>query len=331
MRASFIQEPELEFGAGTHIDIRFGLLNYGPLDSSSPVGPKRVRLGIVGTPESVAGLSSWINRCRDGILAKPSKRPNLFPRFPGFGHDAGMPTDIVLDDRLNRAIPPAQFDPLCRAAPTYETFAAIAQLYMQELQYLEDKREVDVCVCAYPSGLVDFLEQNTESAVDSEDESGDTEARAPASVEWDLHDLLKAQAMRYGAPLQIVRPATYGGQRRARSKGTGVHERTLQDEATRAWNLYVALYYKAGGVPWRLVRDPSALACCYVGISFYKALRQPGTPHQHGTSLQRERSGHHPARGACARIQAGQERASRTRGRLRPVEERPADLPAGTR
>ena len=58
MRASFIQEPELEFGTSTHIDIRFGLLNDGPLDSSSPGGPKRVRLGIVGTPESVAGLSS---------------------------------------------------------------------------------------------------------------------------------------------------------------------------------------------------------------------------------------------------------------------------------
>ena len=28
--------------------------------------------------------------------------------------------------------------------------------------------------------------------------------------------------------------------------------RPLQDEATRAWNFHTALYYKAGGTPWRL-------------------------------------------------------------------------------
>jgi hypothetical protein len=43
----------------------------------------------------------------------------------------------------------------------------------------------------------------------------------------------------------------------------------LQDEATRAWNFLTALYYKAGGTPWRLVRDDTDLNSCYVGVSFY--------------------------------------------------------------
>ena len=30
-------------------------------------------------------------------------------------------------------------------------------------------------------------------------------------------------------------------------------------EATRAWNIHTALYYKAGGIPWRLVRDAAEL------------------------------------------------------------------------
>jgi hypothetical protein len=46
--------------------------------------------------------------------------------------------------------------------------------------------------------------------------------------------------------------------------------RSRQDEATRAWNLHVALYYKAGGVPWRLQRNSTDFATCYVGIAFYK-------------------------------------------------------------
>ncbi len=44
--------------------------------------------------------------------------------------------------------------------------------------------------------------------------------------------------------------------------------RTVQDEATRAWNLHTALYYKAGGKPWRVPPREDRYATCYVGISF---------------------------------------------------------------
>jgi hypothetical protein len=47
--------------------------------------------------------------------------------------------------------------------------------------------------------------------------------------------------------------------------------RSRQDEASRAWNLHVALYYKAGGTPWRLRRASTDLATCFVGVSFYRA------------------------------------------------------------
>ena len=40
-----------------------------------------------------------------------------------------------------------------------------------------------------------------------------------------------------------------------------------QDPATRAWNFSVGLYYKAGGVPWRL--PSSGPDTCFVGISFH--------------------------------------------------------------
>lgn len=40
-----------------------------------------------------------------------------------------------------------------------------------------------------------------------------------------------------------------------------------QDPASRAWNFAVGLYYKAGGVPWRL--PPTGPDTCFVGISFH--------------------------------------------------------------
>ena len=31
MKTLFLEEPELEFGTGRHLDIRFGIMNHGPL------------------------------------------------------------------------------------------------------------------------------------------------------------------------------------------------------------------------------------------------------------------------------------------------------------
>jgi hypothetical protein len=78
--------------------------------------------------------------------------------------------------------------------------------------------------------------------------------------------------MRFRKPIQIIRPATYDERKQLLKKKPTGEKRQLQDEATRAWNLYTALYYKAGGTPWRLVRESSQLAACYIGISFYKTL-----------------------------------------------------------
>jgi len=104
MNIDFLTEPELEFGDSRHIDIKFGLMNYGPLDYAHPVAPKQIRLGIVGTNETVEGVVAWLERCRGEVPAKPSKQPNLFPRFPGFDTDTCFRCSLVLQDQLCRKI-----------------------------------------------------------------------------------------------------------------------------------------------------------------------------------------------------------------------------------
>ena len=49
MRAEFLEEPELEFGAGTHVDIRYGLSAFGPLDRGTMTAPREIRVGLVGS------------------------------------------------------------------------------------------------------------------------------------------------------------------------------------------------------------------------------------------------------------------------------------------
>lgn len=269
MRIEFLHEPELEFGAGRHIDIKFGLMNYGPFDYGSPLAPKHIKLGIVGTPESVEGVSQWLEKCRLGIPAKPSKRPNLFPRFPGFGEGLPLCADFVLESQLQRRIPQKHFENLCQGAKTDSVLKDLADLFLAELEYLAQKTTIDVFVCAFPFVLVQFLDQADEAGDVGDSVEPEIAGSQALPSQIVFHDYLKAQAMRFRKPTQIIRPGTYDEQKRLKRKHPSGERRKLQDEATRAWNLYAALYYKAGGIPWRLVREATQLDTCYVGISFY--------------------------------------------------------------
>ena len=274
MKTEFFHEPELEFGTGRHIDIKFGLMNYSPFDFNNPLAPKEIKLGIVGTPETIDGIVAWFEKCRAGIPAKPSRHPNLFLHFPGFGEGMPLCADFVLDTQLQRSIPQKNFDELCQGPKTDEVLLKIAQLYLDELEYLAEKTIADVLVCAFPFVLVQYLDQEEDEVPDDTDDFGAEQGVViiSSSSKFTLHDLLKAQVMQFGKPTQIIRPSTYDEQKRLKSKKASGKKKQLQDEATRAWNLYTALYYKAGGTPWRLVHDPSELSACYVGVSFYKTL-----------------------------------------------------------
>ena len=92
-----------------------------------------------------------------------------------------------------------------------------------------------------------------------------------------FHDLLKAKAMPYRVPLQLIRASTYDPARAGRQKRKTWKLRQRQDSASVAWNFFTALYYKAGGTPWRMVRSPAQLDACYVGVAFYRTVDGQGT------------------------------------------------------
>ena len=265
MNVGLIQEPPLEFGTGSHIDIRFGLMNHGPLDILSEGAPQRIRLGIVGTPDGVAGAQAWLDRIGRGIEAKESRQPNLFPRFPGFGEGTNLPAALFIDSRLHGTVNQRELDSLFKSSNRNRVVAEVVDMFLWEMRRLAEKASADVLVCAVPEGLIDYMEEDRPVEEGSDEETA-------GSAKLDFHNLLKAKAMELGVPIQLLLPSTYDETKHRRQKRRSDRIRRLQDEATRAWNIYTALYYKAGGVPWRIVRDPQDLASCYVGVSFYNTL-----------------------------------------------------------
>lgn len=264
MRASILDEPELEFGAGgRHVDPRFGIATYGPVDAGTDSSPNRIRVGIVGPLPAVEGIRSWLQRAREPINAKPPRHPGqaaLFPAFPGFDEDHTFESVLVLDERSMRPIP----DTVIAQLPGVDAATAVdlaVAAYLEEILWLSESNSCDVIVCARPPEL--DATSATTTPTPRRRRGG------PLPLKPDFHDQLKAAALAVAPPLQIIRPETWDAHYRAPE---GVDARRVQDPATRAWNLHTALYLKAGGSPWRLIRSYSDVASCYLGVSFFRSV-----------------------------------------------------------
>jgi len=170
---------------------------------------------------------------------------------------------------------------LALAEPDYfHRIAAVVELFTERVQKLKERGpQPQVIVCAIPQEVIDVCsldesfgevrrvrltayERRAKNQRDAGQLSmfpvslGDEDDDSPGHR--NLRRALKAETMRFDIPTQVIRESTLTG------KGT----RSLQDEATRAWNFCTGLYYKAGGHPWRLADMPPDT--CYIGVSFYK-------------------------------------------------------------
>lgn len=255
-----LDEPILEFANGArHTDPRHGLTDYGPVDAADP-SVRAVRVGMVGTAQALDGLRRWLDRCRRPIDAKASHLGRLFVPWPGFDTGSSFRSNLVFDTRLQRVLRERDLKALAGLKPHDAVNAAIA-IYGAELQALDEEPSCDVILIARPEEL-------PERPSAAAQEQGPA---APIAAADNFRARLKAVSLRYSRPIQVIRRPTWdpafkeAGERQARS---------LQDEATRAWNLHTALYYKAGGVPWRLPKEQADLTSCYVGVTFYRASDQ---------------------------------------------------------
>lgn len=213
MKVGFIHEPELEFGTGRHIDVRFGLMNYGPLDIGDSTAPKEIRVGVVGTTETVEGLVRWLEACKGEIPAKVSNQPNLFPRFPGFRTDNNWHASLDLDPKLQETIPQKEFEKLAITGGADELVTTASSWFIDRFKYLDETYKVDVLICAAPMQLVPRIG----------DDSGPTAVEGTAKSASDEHTLdfhhhLKAKAMSISKPIQIVLPMTYDESKRLKLK-----------------------------------------------------------------------------------------------------------------
>jgi hypothetical protein len=207
MIAELLNEPELEFGGGfRHVDIRFGIMSYGPFDVTSELAPKRIRIGIVGTEKSVERFLCWLEQCKSGLQAKAGNKPNLFPRFPGLGEDVGLRATVVTGKELIRTIQHKSILEVLKIKDHNDAVTQAVELFLRELDYVSKSKNVtpNVLVCAPPLELFQYFEKS-----EDDDEDAESEEDTANTEHLDFHDLLKAKSLSLLMPIQFVRPSTY--------------------------------------------------------------------------------------------------------------------------
>jgi hypothetical protein len=205
-----------------------GLVQYGPYSQGLI---DRVRDPLRVATIVPAGELAQVDRLLAELERRhqPAERRQYLVPFPGFTR--------VFRSRVLSAAPvarlelPAPLDAeLERAARPH---LVLAERLTQAINHLEQHRfEFDVLMIYLPERwLAAFW--------------------GPEGEDFDLHDYLKAVTAQQRLPMQIVR-----------------EDRALRYpcRCSVAWRLGIALYTKAGGIPWKLV--PTDTGTAYIGLSY---------------------------------------------------------------
>jgi hypothetical protein len=250
MKLYSLDEPRLQFADDTHVCPRAGITQHSVYDARRENRVAKLKIGAVGPSSTLDTLDEWIDRCKQGIEAPPTEHPRMSPDFPGFSEVTGFRTTLIYDEGTKQPVSKMKVDRAMEYTSLEDRVTTLADLYLDAIEYLASFRSVDVIVCVLPEDLRDPLTKQ-----------GNDEDSPVEDEKVDFRRLLKAEAMPYRKPLQLIW-----------EENLTEAPPNRQNDATRAWNLMTALYYKASmSIPWRLVEDPEKQETCYVGIGFYKS------------------------------------------------------------
>lgn len=289
----YIKEPDLIFGhKGEEKDPKLGLKHFGPYFSSDEKmpSPMRVRVGIVGTGETITLTKRIISLLRSETKSDEENRW-LYPDYPGFRHETEINCEFVNSDGWNETVTTSEIQQILKIVDPNERIAAGSDLFVEKIERitLEDSWP-QVIVCAIPLEIEEYcgISERTRGAkrpkrTAFEKEVADLRDRGQMFLQdwvveaktdqparsFDFRNALKGKAMRCDIPTQVLRESTC----RSILEYPDSAHRGKQGPATFAWNFSTGLYYKAHGRPWRLAK--LTVGTCYVGVSFYRNLRNP--------------------------------------------------------
>ena len=233
-------EPKLAFHPDRTTDSEVhplrGLLRFGPY--SAGWVPDPIRVATVAPAGDSSRLFTFLRRLQSTF--KPKERVDYLPEWPGFRGVFSLHLSEA-DDRCH-----IELDKELEAtvAVSSAPHTELAENLLRAIQRLQVHRnEFDVIVIYIPRRWARGYTGNE------------------SNEDFDLHDHLKATTAAVGLPIQLVRED---------------RALTYHCQASVMWRIGLALYVKAGGIPWKLAENDSEMA--YIGISYAVRAMDSETP-----------------------------------------------------
>lgn len=237
-----LPEPLLKFGnddsAANHAHPLLGLIQHGPFGKQRLAGVSNpIRIAFIGQAAMLGRLWQLVKELDQ--KHQPRERRTYLPEYPGFARV--FETSLASASDTTTIMLPDDID--AKLSASSAPHRLLAECLTGALSSLQAHRhDFDVAMLGIDEKWAAGFEGTKED-------------------DFDLHDFVKAFSASAGIPLQIVR--------------SGNPQRALDYHCRCSvmWRLAIAMYTKAGGIPWALANTRADTA--YIGIDY--AIRKNAT------------------------------------------------------
>lgn len=281
-----LPEPLLEFGGGVKGESpKQTLPKAGPFLVGHGSSAATIRLGLIAPASQLDPIFAWFEKMKR-MLVSNEKNALRYPRFDGV--EKALRVAFKFDARFILKLG-KEFEFALAHENRHQRFEELLKIYTDAVASLCSDGGPNCIIVCFPEEVASLsvenrsltyaekrkLERLTEdekmqqlSLFDAPEDRLKVAELLPQADELLIryfHRAFKAKCMALpnAIPTQVIRSQTY----------QPTEEK--QSEATRAWNLSVALLYKAGNIPWR----PTELdeGTCFAGISFHHLKKRGGS------------------------------------------------------
>ena len=228
-------EPKLQFGAreeGTSSSHPLtGLIEHGPFDKHLLAGvPNPIRVAFIGQESMIRHLHCLIQELKGQHT--PKERQKYLPTYSGFTRI--FETDLAFAGNNVSIVLPDSIDDDFRISETPHQL--LSEVLTGAIASLRNQRH------AFDVVLIGL------------DEKWSAGFKQPDEGDFNLHDYLKGYSASAGIPLQVIRSGN----------SNGALEYFCR--CSVMWRLAIAIYTKAGGIPWALAGARPETA--FIGIDY---------------------------------------------------------------
>ncbi|MCH8029465.1 MAG: hypothetical protein IH874_05995 [Candidatus Dadabacteria bacterium] len=277
VRLIHLREPLLSFGYNQKsIDPRDGITLFGPYTRKDI---KFTNIGIIGTYFGRSRLIEWLKSIEKPVYSKEEDFARPF--FPGI--EAAFEFSLNLSAVQELDIDKNDIIKYLKYQDSHQRVYNLVNLFADKLIRFKREEEIPVVVWfvvipdevytyGRPKSKIPPSEDNIKIGLKSKYSrnsralflfSEDQKLQEAYQYEVNFHNQLKTRLLEDGIITQIIKESTIAYREIFTKRGIEIEE--IFDSA-KAWSISTTLYYKSGGLPWKLGSVRKGVS--YVGLVY---------------------------------------------------------------